>query len=456
MAQTSTCPALQDLAAFLLGRLPASEAVIVAQHLATCDSCRATVQCLSGTSRPVGREVPADAPTPRERLLREAPRERGEDGTHKAPPLPTPIDVELPAALAPTRAVSATEYPFLAPPQAPGEIGRLGSYRVLKLLGSGGMGMVFQAEDSQLRRTVALKVMKPECSAHPVSRERFLREARAVAALQHDHVVTVYQVGEQDGTPFLAMQFLKGESLDDRLQREEKLPIDEVLRIGREIAEGLAAAHAQGLIHRDIKPGNIWLEGDSGRVKILDFGLARGQDDTHLTRTGTVLGTPQYMSPEQARGKAVDHRCDLFSLGCVLYDMCAGQPPFHAQETMAVLLAVTTQTPRALTELNPKVPQPLVITIVRLLAKHVDDRPQTAAEVVKMLRAIEEGRAVAQPMQPMRLARRRQTSRSSLVWTMLAAFLIGAIGVASFWYGPEITRFIEQCVEQLQKKHNGR
>src|ERR1019366_6177993 len=164
--------------------------------------------------------------------------------------------------------------------------------------------------------------------------------------------------------PYLAMQLLQGESLAERLGREKQLPIPEVLRIGREIAEGLAAAHGRGVIHRDIKPANIWLERERGRVKILDFGLARAADDVNLTRTGTVMGTPEYMSPEQARGMSADARTDLFSLGCVLYDMCAGQSPFHADETMAVLWALAADKPRALTELNPKVPELLVILIM--------------------------------------------------------------------------------------------
>src|SRR5437764_5748351 len=164
--------------------------------------------------------------------------------------------------------------------------------------------------------------MRPALASGKAARQRFLREARAAAAVKHDHIVTIYAVGEDRGVPFLAMEFLEGEPLDARLEREKNLPMAEVLRIAREISEGLAGAHDKGLIHRDIKPANVWLEGQWGRVKILDFGLARAaREHAQLTQTGAILGTPAYMAPEQARGETVDARCDLFSLGCVLYRM---------------------------------------------------------------------------------------------------------------------------------------
>ena len=183
------------------------------------------------------------------------------------------------------------------------------------------MGVVFQAEDPHLRRLVALKVMRPSLAGSAEFHRRFLRKARLAAAIDHEHIVTVYQVGEDRGVPFLAMQMLRGQTLADRLERTGgRLPLPEVLRIGRETAEGLAAAHSRGLVHRDVKPANIWLEEGRGRVRIVDFGLARGAEpDAQFTQAGAVIGTPAYMAPEQANGTAVDARCDLFSLGAVLY-----------------------------------------------------------------------------------------------------------------------------------------
>src|SRR5262249_52001131 len=187
-------------------------------------------------------------------------------------------------------------------------------------------------------RTVPLKLMLPEVAAHPEPRDRFLREARATAKLKSDHVVTIYQVGQERDIPFMAMEFLQGETLNDLLERPEPLTVAQILRIGREIAAGLSAAHEGGLVHRDIQPANIWIEAPSGRVKILDFGLARmTTSELHLTRTGAVLGTVGFMSPEQGRGQAVDARSDLFSLGAVMYCMCTGQLPFPGDSVMAVL-----------------------------------------------------------------------------------------------------------------------
>jgi serine/threonine protein kinase len=295
---------------------------------------------------------------------------------------------------------------ILAPPCGPGEIGRLGPYRVLRVLGIGAMGVVFEAVDEQLQRPVALKVLLPALAASASARERFLREARAAAAIDHDRVVTIYQVGEDRGFPYLAMQLLQGETLEARLQRELRLPAAEVQRVGREVAEGLAAAHARGLIHRDVKPANIWLESRNhtqpacglraepasgplaatgGRVKLLDFGLARAAGDSHLTPSGAILGTPAYLAPELAGSRKADARADLFSLGCVLYRCCTGQVPFPGNDMLATLTALATETPRPVRELNPEVSPALSDLVMRLLAKDPDHRPASARAVVETL-----------------------------------------------------------------------
>jgi serine/threonine protein kinase len=318
-------------------------------------------------------------------------------------PSPAPFDTQAladDASHPPAGSASAEAVSVLAPPQQPGELGRLGPYRVLGVLGQGGMGVVYKAEDPHLERPVALKAMLPAFGASPEARQRFLREAKAAAAVNHDHVVTIYQVGEDRGVPFLAMEFLEGEPLDARLKRVPRPPLEEVLRIARETAEGLAAAHEKGLIHRDIKPANIWLEGSRRRVKILDFGLARGgsgQDQAQLTQTGAIMGTPAFMAPEQARGETVDARCDLFSLGCVLYRMCSGELPFKGNDPISTLMAVATVTPPALSTLNADVPPALSKLVSRLLAKNREDRPASAHKVAEELAALERSLAAEAP-----------------------------------------------------------
>ena len=295
-------------------------------------------------------------------------------------------DWESPAPAPPILGDSPEPFPFLGPPQAPHEIGRLGSYGVLKLLGAGGMGLVFSAEDRQLQRRVALKVMKPHLAAEPRARQRFLREARAAAAVEHDHVIAIYQVGEERGVPYLAMPHLQGETLHARLQRECRLPVAEIVRIAREVADGLAAAHERGLIHRDIKPANLWLEAARQRVKILDFGLARAVgDQTRLTLSGAVVGTPWFMSPEQARGEEVDPRSDLFSLGCVVYQMCTAEPPFQGTDVLSVLSALALHQPPSPAEAAPDTPQSVSSLVMRLLMKEAGERPGSARMVVDEL-----------------------------------------------------------------------
>jgi hypothetical protein len=316
-------------------------------------------------------------------------------------------------------------YPFLAPPQAADELGRLGPYRVLQVLGAGGMGVVFVAEDPALRRLVALKAMLPGVAAGQAARRRFLREARTAAALEHDHVVPIYQVGEDRGTPYLAMQLLKGESLASRAQREGRLPPSEVLRIGCQTARGLAAAHEHGLIHRDIKPGNLWLEEGTGRVKILDFGLARAAaDGPDVTVSGAVVGTPAYMAPEQARGDPVDARCDLFSLGCVLYRLATGQPAFRGRGVGPTLVAVLSENPTPVGQLCPDLPAPLADLIMRLLAKDPDRRPATARAVAETLEAIARPAGGGEPTVTMAVPSARAGGRRRRIAALAAGFLV--------------------------------
>ena len=329
---------------------------------------------------------------------------------------------------------------FLAPAKADDELGRLGKYRILDILGHGGMGVVYKAEDPVLKRTVALKAILPSLGASDTARKRFLREARTMAQLDHDHVARLYEVGEDRGVPFIAMEFLVGEPLDRRLKNERVLPLAESLRIGREIAEGLATAHARDLIHRDIKPANIFLVGTSCRVKILDFGLARAvEEESRITQSGAILGSPGFMAPEQTRGEKTDSRSDLFSLGVVLYRMTTGEDAFHAQDALSTMIAVATKNPIVPVMHNFDVPAELSDLIMELLEKEPAKRTGSAQAVVESLRQIEQqlqGEAGATPARKKSRAgavvpavsdapAAKRTQKKPLPWLLIAAAVGG-------------------------------
>jgi serine/threonine protein kinase len=287
---------------------------------------------------------------------------------------------------------SDSKHRFAAPSE-PGEIGRFGKYRIQKQLGFGGMGAVYLAFDERLRRRIALKLMLEAMAKNPLDRERFLREARAAAQITSDHVVNIYEAEEIDGIPYIALQFLLGTPLDEHLRTAGQPSLRQAIRIAIETARGLAVAHELGIVHRDIKPGNLWLEAPTNRVKILDFGLAKplfdAEEEVELTRAGTSAGgTPAYMAPEQARGLPLDGRADLYSLGCVMYLLCTGQLPFPRKTVNAVLIAHATEAFTPVRELNPAAPEALVGCINRLLEKKPDDRPKSAEAVIAELEDI--------------------------------------------------------------------
>ncbi len=273
----------------------------------------------------------------------------------------------------------------LGPTDDPAMLGRLGGYEVSGVVGSGGMGIVLKAIDKSLDRTVAIKVLAPHLATSGAARKRFARVANAAAAVLHPNVMAIHSVSNDESLPYLVMPYVRGTSLQKRLDTEGPLSLREILRIGSQIAAGLAAAHAQGLVHRDIKPANILLEDGVERVAITDFGLARAVDDATITHSGVIAGTPQYMSPEQAVGDAIDHRSDLFSLGSVLYAMCAGRPPFRSETTFGVLRHIRETPPPPIREINADVPAWLERIVLKLLSKDAADRFATATETAALL-----------------------------------------------------------------------
>ena len=273
----------------------------------------------------------------------------------------------------------------LSPTDDPRMLGRLDGYEISGVVGCGGMGVVLKGHDPALHRVVAIKVMAPHLATRGAARKRFAREAQAAAAITHENVIEIYGVSEANGLPYLVMPFARGTSLQKRIDDRGFLPTVEVLRVGAQIAAGLSAAHQQGLVHRDIKPANILMRDGIERLVITDFGLARAADDASVTRTGMIAGTPQYMSPEQAAGDAIDHRSDLFSLGSLLYTMCTGRIPFRADSALGVLRRITDEEPTPIRQINPETPPWLEQVIEKLHSKSVDGRYQSSADVETLL-----------------------------------------------------------------------
>jgi eukaryotic-like serine/threonine-protein kinase len=499
MMNESHCPDVPALERFLLGKSSGQEAATLEQHLQDCEKCLAVLQTLPMNDSMVdalqagSNKAEATGPEGVQLLAAWLKKMRPDFDPRAAKSLgllvPEPGKETTEVYGKTSQEDDTPDYEFLNRSQNPGKLGRLGQYQIRRVLGTGGMGIVFEAFDPGLDRLVALKTMLPALAEKPSAKLRFLREAKAAARIKHDHIVNIYQVGEDRGVCFLAMEYLQGESLERRLARESILALADTLRISRECAEALAAAHAQGLIHRDIKPANIWLEvrdeGTEGarnegrgasadpdprlplvappplaprpsslapRVKILDFGLALpASDNAHLTQSGAVVGTPAYMAPEQLRGQPIDARADLFSLGCVLYRMATGQAPFKGTHAVSTLIAVATINPVPPQQLNPRLPTALCDLITQLLAKAPEARPESALAVVKAIRAIEQmatttdpasssdaptvsALLVAAPGHRAPTATRQRMSRMFL--GVAAALLVGLLAFSAYWSWP--------------------
>ena len=389
MNQSTACPDRS-----LLGRYLNEDAALenssgwsreqLERHVNECETCQQLIERLvaggetwEGTAKQLEELERRQSATPHEAIALRELIEREKDRL--------PDEFESSASRNEKEDLDQIPLDFLQPSDQSDSRGRLGSYEILEVVGRGGMGLVLKAYDTSLRRIVAIKVMAAHLATSSLARRRFVREARAAAAVSHDHVVAIYAVEENNDPPFLVMQFVNGKTLQERLVASGPLALNEVLRIGTQTASGLAAAHAQGLVHRDIKPANILLENGVERVKITDFGLARAVDDVSMTRTGIVAGTPQFMAPEQANGEAIDVRSDLFSLGSVLYTLCAGRPPFRATTTMGLLKRICDETPRPIRDINTDVPEWLEAIITKLLKKSPNERYQTSSEVAELL-----------------------------------------------------------------------
>lgn len=387
--------------------LPSDRQLEVTEHVESCESCQSKLESISQ------QDISWD----------DVQRFLGHDDHIPAEDSSTRFDPKSDRDTNP-------QFNFLSPSGDPLSIGQFGRYEIREILGRGGMGIVLRGYDPALNRHSAIKVLAPELASHAAARRRFSREAKSAAAVVHEHVVPILTVDEHQGLPYLVMPVVEGRSLAERCEERGPLETKEILRIGMQVAAGLAAAHAQGLVHRDVKPANILLENGVERVMITDFGLARAADDANMTRSGVIAGTPQYMSPEQARGADIDHRSDLFSLGSVLYFMCCGRTPFRAETTMGVLHRIVSDEPRPIRSVNPDVPDWLESIILRLLAKNPDDRYQSAYDVYKLL-----GQWLAHLQHPDKVPPpEKRASQTTPPGRRFGTWTAGIVGLAFFFF----------------------
>lgn len=363
MKPTNICLSESEMSKLLTSDLLASEAASVEKHIADCEACRTKIESMIADPK----------------WWNEAQRSLAASSTRGYAETEASHEGEL--------ATTEQMLSLLGPTDDPEKMGRIAEYEVIGIIGRGGMGVVFKAFDPRLNRFVAIKMLLPHLASFGAARKRFAREGQAAAAVVNDYVLPIYAVAEWRGVPYLVCQYSRGTTLQTRVQSEGPLELEEILRLGMQTARGLAAAHAQGLVHRDVKPSNILLDGSVERALLTDFGLARAVDDASITRTGMIAGTPQYMSPEQARGGSVDARSDLFSLGCVLYFLCTGHPPFRADNSYAILRLITDEEPRSIREINPGIPDWLCRIVQKLMAKKPEDRYATASELAEQLEA---------------------------------------------------------------------
>jgi serine/threonine protein kinase len=449
MATSASCPSVDRLRLLLHEAPPADQEDLIA-HVGTCSHCQEALEHLAGATSGM-----LAAAGDLERTLH-----------MQGPPVRRLLqDLATNSALTRLYRPTAPEgwlQSLLRPGHGKELLGHLDKFEVTEVLGQGGMGIVLKACDRPLNRWVALKVLPPNLAGDAVARQRFEREARAAAAVDHPNVITIYAVNEVNGLPYLVMEYIAGGSLQDEIDCHGPPDWRTTAQLGVEIASGLAAAHARGLVHRDIKPSNILLQNEApiaadgsaekggpggeqglGAVgahpphlsssaphwvaKICDFGLARAVDEARLTQSGITPGTPMYMAPEQAQNEPIDARADLFSLGNVLYTLCTGQEPFEGSSVMAVLRQVCDVTPRPIRELNPSVPAWLTAIVECLQAKRPADRFATAAEVAELLRY-----NLAHPEQP-RLPPARPQWRGKKRWLGAIVLLLFLLAGGALW-----------------------
>ena len=441
----TTCLPKQTLVDFKLGMLEPNEVEVCESHLDHCVTCGETLRAIEAEDTLLGI---TDKLNQRSRLVSDdSDQEVVEyliDKLEGLQPVNASIESKGSNEFGPgklTQSNRAQPYEVISQLQStddPELLGRLAHFDIHEVLGVGATSVVFRATDQKLKRDVALKVLRPSLGHD--ARQRFLTEARAAAALVHDNIIQIFEVSAEDQLAYMAQQWLPGETLESKIRREPNLNLEEIKSIITQVANGLDAAHSKSLIHRDIKPANIWIESKNNRAIILDFGLVRVSDeDSQMTRTGMIAGTPNFMSPEQTRGQELDSRSDLFSLGCILYRLSTGKLPFQADNVLATLQSIQNDFPTPPRKLNPQISNEISDLTMMLLSKHRNDRPQTASEVVEALES-KPAMSALLSTRTKGAGRYQQPTLSRWIWGSIAAtvFALAAIVLSQ----PQIIRIM--------------
>lgn len=405
------CP-IEQLPSFVEDALGNEQSDLVIQHLDECEACRRRVEVLAGPEEDwaVVAEAFTDGEADLSRIALSdgtSTAERGSDSRR--------IDPALILQL-------------LAPSDDPRAAGRIGPFEITGIVGTGGMGVVVKAREPALDRYVAIKMLSPHLASSPSARKRFAREARAAAAVIHENVIAIYQVALWNDLPYLVMPYLPDPSLQQRIEDEGPLDLEQTLSVGMQIARGLSAAHTQGLVHRDVKPANVLLSKGTERAVITDFGLARASDDASLTRAGSLAGTPHYMSPEQARGDAVDAGSDLFSLGSVLFTMIAGHPPVQHELGSETIQQIASGKIPSLQSVAPSTPEWFLRIVDWLHQSDPARRPESAEELAELLeQCLAHHRQPSKTALPERLVRAKSNKSRTAIFVAGAAIVTGLV-----------------------------
>lgn len=428
MKPTRECEAY-ELEALLMDDCDLTHQKVIEEHLESCEGCQNRLSSLAADDA-LWTQTASYLSTVEQIEL--PPRLTSQLNATSSFVVPT-IDHELQPAgpSGSSSAESSSWTQILDPPSHPEMLGKIDQFEVESKIGQGGMGIVLKGFDRELNRAVAIKVLAPYLASNGTARKRFAREAQAAAAVVHPNVVPIYAVNSSPTRPYIVMQLVPGNSLQTLVQDKGPLHPKDVVRVSMQIAAGLAAAHNQGLIHRDVKPGNILIEQDVSRVMITDFGLARAADDAGMTQTGWLAGTPHYMSPEQSRGDDLDPRSDLFSLGSLMYFLATGREPFRGDKPYAVIQKIINQQPTHPIELNADVPNVLADVIDKLLEKDPKNRFHSAHEVTLLLENylahLQQPNRARAPKRILTVRRKRRR-----FWFASSAISIVAVSIVAF------------------------